>query len=83
MSAKKTPKRPATFPAKVRTTVTPLEVVEVTEREFDDLDAQGLIFDGTLADAKAATTPGGNIATDPTSQDQGGNASGSDDKKEA
>lgn len=75
MSAEKTPKRPATFPAKVRTTVTPLEVVDVSEREFDDLLAQGLIFAGTAAEAKAATV-GGELATDPTTSDQG------DEKKE-
>lgn len=75
MSAKKTPRRPATFPAKVRTTVTPLEEVEVSEREFYDLLAQGLIFDGTAAEAKAATL-GDELATDPTSSDQG------DEKKE-
>lgn len=76
MSAEKNPKRPATFPAKVRTTVTPLEVVEVSEREYNDLLAQGLVFAGTAAEAKAATG-GGETAVDPTSSDQG------DDTKEA
>jgi hypothetical protein len=69
VSAEATPTKPKTFPAKVRTTVTPLEVVTVTEREWNDLASQGLIFVGTAAEAKAATT-GGEPATDPTSPDE-------------
>lgn len=46
--------KPKTWPARVRTTITPTETVEATEREWDDLSRQGLLFAGNATEAKAA-----------------------------
>lgn len=40
--------------SKVRTTFTPGEVIEVDERELLDLERQGLIYSGELADGESA-----------------------------